>query len=191
MPRTTPSARPRRTAALTLTAGALLAFGPGATTAAFAQGCVGQPGTSALEQYCEAIPRGDGGRDTPGPAKKGSGSTISKRTGSALSAAGADGAAVSRLAQDGSGATQAAKAKQPPASVSATEGDAGAVKGLTVQGPSDPDGSPLSAATSAVQSGPTAGPALAWGIVGMSAIGAIAALMLRRRAGSADPTDPS
>lgn len=156
-----------------------------------AQGCVGQPGTSALEQYCEAVPRGDGGRDRPGSGS-GSGSSgnggsgVSGATRQQLQGAGADGAAVAALASGGSGGSGSSggsskKPSQPSNQSSDAEGDAGAVKGISVDGPQAPDGSPLKAATQAASSGPVAGQAVTWGLVGLTALGAIGAVFMRRR----------
>lgn len=172
---------------------------------ALAQGCTGQPGTSALEQYCEAVPRGDGGRDRPGGSGSngsGSGSGVSSSTQRTLSQAGADGAAVAALASGGSGSGGSGEGASKKSSKSSTKKssggsssgsagsqDAGAVKAERVESPADPSGNPLKAATNAASSGPVAGPTLVWGLVGMTAIGAIAAVILRRRTPLAPPGD--
>lgn len=185
-------------------------------TPALAQGCTGQPGTSALEQYCEAVPRGDGGRDRPGSSGNGgsgsSGSGVSSSTQRTLNQSGADGAAVAALASGGgsgnggsgsSGSGSGEKSKNGKSSKSSTKSgsgstgvtgssgtdDAGAVKGVRVEGPEDPSSNPLKAASTAASSGPVAGPALVWGLVGMTAIGAVAAVILRRRQPLAPPGD--
>lgn len=181
------------------------------TAGAQAQGCTGAPGASALEQYCEAVPRADGGRDRPSTGSgsgsgsgggtsngsTGSGSGVSRGTAEQLSAAGRDGAAVERLAggtAEGSsqGSSKSKKSgaktsgdKSASGSASGSDesgsgGDAGAVKGIQVDGPAEPSGSPLKAATKAVASGPTAGDTLVWGLVGISALGAAGAVFLRR-----------
>lgn len=217
----------RRLAAIAASAVSVAAL-TASPTAALAQGCTGQPGTSALEQYCEAVPRGDGGRDRPGSSGNGSGSSgngVSSNTQRTLSQSGADGAAVAALASgggsgsggsgsggsgaSGSGASGAGKSQSGKSSESSKKsgsgstggasssgatasGDAGAVKGIRVEGPEDPSSNPLKAATTAASSGPVAGPTLVWGLVGMTAIGAIAAVVLRRRQPLAPPgTDES
>lgn len=182
----------RRLAAV-LAAGALL--GPAASGAA-AQGCQGQAGTSALEQYCEAIPRGDGGRDSPTKSGSDTESGVSASTRKALAAAGTDGFKVAALASAGVSASAGTtpKATTPKTGSSASKSsDAGATT-PAVAGPDDASGSPLQAATDAVSNGSTAGPALVWGLVGMSAAGAAGAILLRRRVSGEhplgdDPTD--
>lgn len=190
--------RPRLLAfALTLaTASTGLAMGS-AGAQAQGGGCQGPPGASAVEQYCEAIPRADGGRTKA--SGDGSGKNLSERTNSQLGQAGDDGAAVKKLTDDGSTAPSGSGGSGSDSgsgsgSGSGSDSDggsgAGAVSGTTptgVDAPVDASGSPLKAATNAVESGSTAGPALAWGVVGMSAFGAAAALLLRRRAHAIPP----
>lgn len=129
-------------------------------------GCVGQPGASALEQYCEAVPTAEGGRQAPG---SGAGSGVSSQTNQTLQASGADGASVAALA----GGAEAGSAASNNA-----QGGSGAQP--AVDGPADPSGSPLAAAARAVSSGPTAGPTVAWALVGIALIGAASALLRRR-----------
>lgn len=189
------------TAASVASMAALLSLG--GAPAAFAQGCTGAPGASAIQQYCEAVPRADGGSDRPGGGggggsdsgsgggnSSGSGSGVSAQTSEALSGAGADGAAVERLAGGDSAAAapkgSGSKPKKSSAKTSESttpNDDDGAVLAERVDGPADPDGSPLKAATNAVSSGPTAGSGVVWGLVGISVLGAGAAVFLRRRNG--------
>lgn len=174
--------RPRRVALVIAVAG--IGLGAGSSSAwAQAGGCQGPPGASAVEQYCEAIPRADGGRTKAGGDS--SGSTLSDKTAGVLTSSGSDGAAVKRLSDDGS-APATDKKTSSAKSAGAGSGDASGTSPTgsspeSVVGPVDASGSPLEAATSAVENGPTAGPALAWGVVGMSAFGAAAALLIRRR----------
>lgn len=184
-----------RVGTVALLAGA--ALGGGVPAGALAQGCQGQPGTSALEQYCEAIGTGTGGRENPGSrgsgSGSGSGSGVSGSTQRSLQGAGADGAAVSALAGgsgdsgsggSGSGGSGGGSSSNDDGGASGSgSGSAGAsdVKGVTVEGPTAPDGSPLKAATQAASSGPVAGQAVTWGLVGLTALGAIGAVFLRRR----------
>lgn len=193
MRRISPTAPTPRRRLVALGAGALLLLATPATPAvAQSGGCQGAPGSSAVEQYCEAIPRGDGGRSQAGGSGSGNGtSTISKKTGEALADAGADGASIARLAQDGSAPADSSDGKSSDSGSSSDSGD-GAVKDARASGvaaPKDASGSPLKAATEAAQTGSTVGPALAWGVIGMSALGAISAVLIRRRKGSIPPPD--
>lgn len=198
-----------RTTRLTPTALALPVLGSvvlafAAPPAAFAQGCTGAPGASAIQQYCEAVPRADGGSERPGGSDSGgsgggsgsggSGSGVSSSTAKSLSEAGADGAAVERLTQGGSTSETPKAKKKSEKDASSTAagsgtgsgptGSDGAVLAERVEGPADPDGSPLKAATNAVASGPTAGTGVVWGLVGISVLGAGAAVFFRRRGDS-------
>lgn len=186
-----------------LVAGALALPGVAA-----AQSCQGAPGASAIQQYCEAIPRGDGGRDTSGGGSgsggsngSGSGSGVSAATSKALTQAGRDGAAVQRLA----GGTSSSPSKKDGGkrggndrergSGSSSGGGTGVGGGTgtgggtggTNAGPKDPSGSPLNAAKNAASTGPAAGQAVAWSIVGLSVLGALAAVGLRRQRGTLPP----
>lgn len=200
---------------LLLSTSAALAVGTLAMpSVATAQSCQGAPGASAIQQYCEAVPRGDGGRDSSSGGSGGSGGGsgsgsggsqgVSAATSKALAQAGKDGAAVQRLASGGSGEAKKRSSKRPGGSggdesgTSTTgsgtstggsgSGAAGSGTGAAA-GPKDPSGSPLNAAKNAASSGPTAGPAVAWSIVGLSVFGALAAVGLRRQRGTLPPVD--
>lgn len=174
--------------------GANLALVPSAN----AGGCVGRQGASALVQYCEAVPTADGGRQSPGSPsaasssqtrQSGPASKSSSSTDKALSSAGADGAAVAAIAGISGRRDSSPDAKSTNGRVassapgSGNDGDREAQGGSrsTVSQPADPAGSPLAATREAVETGPTAGPAITWSVVGMSALGAIAAVLIRRR----------
>lgn len=168
-----------------------------------AQGCQGAPGASALEQYCEAIPRADGGRERPSSSGSGSGgsgsqsgsgqsSGVSSSTSSALSKAGADGQAVERLASGStakSSKSSSGKSKSSKDSAAGSTPDQGAVKSERVEGPADPSSSPLKAATNAAGAGPTVGGGLVWGLLGISALGAAGAVFMRRGNGFGSTDD--
>ncbi len=184
---------PRALALVAVTCGFGFAAAP---TPANAQGCQGAPGASALEQYCEAVPRADGGRQRPtsgspasGSQSSGSGSSSSSalppKTAKSLDEAGPDGSAVKRLADDGD-QPASTSAGSGTGSGGSSSGDEGAVLAERVDSPANPDGSPLRAATNAAQAGPTVGGALVWGLLGLSALGAIGAVFLRRGS-SIDP----
>lgn len=163
------------TAALTSTA---LLAGAAVAPASAQSGCTGQAGTSAIEQYCEAVPNGDGSR-TKSTSKSDRGT--SKSTSQSLQSAGPDGAAVAALAGGtggGSGGTGGSGSSDN--SKSAAGGEL-AVKSERVSGPDDPGSNPLNAATQAASSGPIAGKAVTWGLVGLTGLGALGALLLRRR----------
>lgn len=189
MRRAEPSVRARATA---LATGAILVVAI-APTAAQAEGCVGRPGASALEQYCEAVPSANGGRQKANQGSNGGGSKpYSSSTVKSLADAGADGAAVAALAagaaSNGTSDSDLPKSSSKPNS-STTDSSGPDASGETatdestqgVSDPAAPDASPLTATKEAVATGPTAGPALTWGVLGMSAIGAIGAIVLRRR----------
>lgn len=183
-------------ASVAVTAGTLALPG-----VASAQSCQGAPGASAIQQYCEAVPRGDGGRETAGGgggtsggSSGGSGAGVNAATSSALAQAGRDGAAVRRLVGEGSSSSKQRKSGRSGASGGGSgsastggsgAGGAGSASGSgAAAGPKDPSGSPLNAAKNAASNGPTAGPAVAWSIVGLSVFGALAAVGLRRQRGA-------
>lgn len=191
-------------------AASVAAFAWGTPTVAHAAGCQGAPGTSALEQYCEAIPDAEGGRQSPGSGSKSTGRSssssagVSSSTAAKLSGAGADGAAVEQLAggvkkSDGKKSKSSKKADDSSSDSAAAgagsnggDGDGGGTGGLAVSAPADPSNSPLKATTKAVGSGPTVGSGLVWGLLAMSALGAIGAVVLRRHnAVPPGPTDES
>jgi hypothetical protein len=166
----------------------------GASVSAAATSCQGAPGASALEQYCEAIPRGDGGRQTTGaaanPGDTGAAaahSHMNHATAQALAAAGADGAAIRQLANNTNGPAVASTTQKHPAQPN-TKGTGAATSSDTstasTANPKDPSGSPLRAARQAASSGPAAGQPVAWGIFGISVLGAASALGRRRPPGT-------
>ncbi len=108
-------------ASVALTAGTLAA--PGVATA---QSCQGAPGASAIQQYCEAVPRGDGGRDTAGGGGPSGG-------GSGGSGAGVNAATSSALAQPAAMAPpcggSSVRARAAPRSASRESGKSGASGG--------------------------------------------------------------
>ncbi|MDQ8045614.1 MAG: hypothetical protein REI11_13500 [Patulibacter sp.] len=184
--------------------------------ASAAGNCSSAPGASAIQQYCEAVPEANGGsQHSRSGSSKSSGSSgsstsgVSSSTAAKLGSAGADGAAVEQLAggTTSTGASSSSKSdkKKDKDGAAGTTGSgsggsgtgggaAGAVKGIKIDGPSDPSGSPLKAATHAVANGPTVGTGVVWGLVGLSAIGAAGAIFIRRRgttAGFEPPADVS
>lgn len=179
--------------------------------AAFAEGCVGAPGTSALEQYCEAVPDADGSRTKPGSHTQSEHSapvaTVEK-----LQNSGADGKALAAIvagssgsgSNGGGGASSSAKSSggsrskhgssASGAGTSSGGAGAGGTTHSTVSAPTAASGSALAAAREAVETGPTAGSEVTWALVTMSALGGLSALLLRRRSvrgslSQADDTD--
>lgn len=201
----------KRTQRLALVALMTPLFGFGLGSDAYAAGaCTGAPGASAIQQYCEAVPTA-GSKSQHAGEKSSSASTVSSQTAATLNASGSDGAKVEALAggapsasstkSTSSSASSSSKNKKKKSSsgASGTSGGSGgsgsgggsvAVKDLKVNGPSDPSGSPLKAASHAVASGPTVGGGVVWGLVGVSALGVLGAVFLRRRSGTGNPFDP-
>lgn len=172
----------------------------GTASPAFAAGgCVGRPGASALEQYCEAVPNADGSRDkpgAPGTSASSSGGGVSSKTQAALDHSGKDGAAVAALAgasggggngnkPGGSGSASGGNSSGSSTSSGNGASGAAAIGGVAAAGavapPKDPSGNPLKAAQSAAESGPTASSGVLWAVVGMSALGGLGAVLIRRR----------
>lgn len=192
-------------------AAAVAALSLSAPAGVQAAGCQGAPGTSALEQYCEAIPDAAGGRQNPGRStgsSNGSGSSsnsgagVSSSTAAKLSGAGADGAAVEQLAGGVKKSTaKSSSSKSSKMSDDSADGSGvaaaggsggpggGAAAAGAVSAPADPSNSPLKAATKAVGGGPTVGGGLVWGLLAMTAIGAIGAVVLRRHNAVPAPTE--
>jgi hypothetical protein len=170
-----------------VTALSLVALSPAKSLAA--SGCQGAPGASALEQYCEAVPDADGRRVNPGtsgPTASG-GVGASASTQQALTKLGADGIRLAHLVGR-SHPTSSGGSVAPAGSGNSAKPGTSSANTVGVSGPNDPSGSPLAAATKAVGRGPTAGGGLAWGLVGMSVLGAGGAIVLRRTRGF-DNTD--
>ena len=167
---------------------AFLAGSPVASAAT----CQGAPGASAIQQYCEAIPDAQGahrGPKTPAAGGESGQQPLPSGTSRELRAAGPDGEAIERLA---AGQSVPAKPKSTtPSPGQATPGTSGTSSGsdATTSGTNsvdddavdDPSTNVLTAATNAVSNGSTVGSGLAWGVLGMSTIGACAAIVLRRR----------
>jgi hypothetical protein len=184
----------RRLVVVITTASVLSLFGNVAAQRAYGQNCQGAPGTSAVEQYCEAVPRADGGSDRGNSAPQRA-PTIPIDTSRQLKRSGPDGEAIERLV---GGAVQPGK---PPvdkegssssSSASSVESvDEGAVRSERADPPSDPSSNPLKAASKAVAGGPVVGQGVVWGVIGLSVLGVGSTLILRRRGLTLDTTtDP-
>ena len=150
-----------------------------APAAAQAQ-CQGAPGVGAVAEYCEQVPSGSGGSTQPGDRATNA-APLSDRTAAKLAAAGADGAAVARLAGAGGGDKAGGTGGKGGTAGSAAGSGSKSAASQGVTPPADPSSSPLKAATAAVATGPTAGGTLLWVLVGLSALGAGAAVFSRRR----------
>ncbi|MBJ7328680.1 MAG: hypothetical protein JHC95_02215 [Solirubrobacteraceae bacterium] len=157
-----------------------------------AQTCEAPPGSSAVDQYCEAIPEGGGSQSSDdfnrsdnsgavaGSSSGGGGGTggTSGQTASPaaeeLEAAGADGAAVSGLT------------KTSGASATKTTTSQGAVAGDTAS--SEPSGSPLKAVSASVENGSTVGSGLIWGLLAVTLVLAALGWVAYRRHDNPDTT---
>jgi hypothetical protein len=140
----------------------VLALAPSAASAAR---CQAPPGTSGIDQYCEMIPGPAGPRtpDTAGPSSpaRGGVSPVPSRARSALGRAGKDGAAVVGLANSGGTqrhGTQQSKRGSPP--------------GTGAGGAKTPSSNPLSAVSSAAQSGATLSPGLPLALIALALLAA-------------------
>lgn len=168
---------------------------PGGASAA--NNCQGAPGTSAVEQYCEAIPQADGGRQVPPKRvpKNAQGAVKSSVPVPAdLRRAGEDGLAVARFAAT---APTVDRSARPPsrttpnadrASVEPASQPGGA--GAPAQAAAVPNGTAFSGAGHALTAGPAAGPELAWSLLALSGVAAGSALLARRRHGPLSGLDP-
>lgn len=180
---------------------ALLASLLAATAApsAHAQSCEAPPGSAAVEQYCEAIPEGDGaqsgndfrreatesagaGGGTNGQDGSG-GSTLSPEATEALESAGADGDAVADLARASSGGPNTA-------SNGTSEAEAGDVAGSSASS-QEASGSPLKAVSASVENGPVAGSLMIWALLGATLVVLALGWMRFRRTGAPPPTADS
>lgn len=157
--------------ALVLTV-ALAVLGLTGAQQALAQACQGRPGASAIEQYCEAIPNGTGGRESSRDrGASASGGGISQATGRDLRAAGRDGAAVLALVGtgDGNGSGGGGAAKGGSDKRAGSGGSSGSPRSQdetpAAEPPSD---NPLRAVKSAVSSGATVGSGFVWGLVALT-----------------------
>ncbi len=165
-----------------------------AAPAAQAQGCEAPPGSAAVEQYCEAIPQGDGSQSgnnfqreasesTPGGGgtngQSGGNPALSAEAARELQSSGADGEAVAELARaSGGGPT------------GASDEEAGEVAGTVAQSEAA-SGSPLKAVSASVENGPVAGPLMIWALLGATLIVLALGWMRFRRNHTAAPTPDS
>ena len=149
-----------------------------AAPSAHAQSCEAPPGSAAVEQYCEAIPEGDGaqsGNDfrreaaesvSGGGGTNGQGGSgnpaLSVEAAQALESAGADGEAVADLARASSGG-QSASSNGNAAS------EAGDVAGSSASS-DEASGSPLKAVSASVENGPVAGSLMIWALLGATLV---------------------
>ncbi len=150
-----------------------------AAPTAHAQSCEAPPGSAAVEQYCEAIPEGDGSqsgndfqRESSGSAGSGASSNgpsdggspgLSDEAAQALQNGGADGAAVSNLAR----ASRGGEGSSGSSAGAATE--AGEVAGTAAQS-GEASGSPLRAVSASVENGPVAGSLMIWALLGATLV---------------------
>lgn len=148
----------------------VLGLATGLPTTASAQQCVGRPGASAVEQYCEAIPNASGDRVEPGGRSPASGvSGVPSRTASTLQRAGADGATVLALVSAAGDVTPGDRAgRQEKGGTQEAQAEDGAVAGISAA--SAPSANPLKAVSSAVSSGTTVGPAFLMLLLGLTVI---------------------
>jgi hypothetical protein len=162
-----------RLLALMFAAGLSAAAPAGAGAAA--NNCQGAPGTSAVEQYCEAILSADGARQRPAAPRRAAASPAATAPlPAALRRAGDDGEAIARLLPAGTLRERPARAGREPGGGSAAAG---------ADTPRDAGGSALSAARHAVQAGPTVGAGLTWSLLGATGLLSAGALLTRRRSG--------
>lgn len=142
-------------------------------SSAGAQACTGRPGASAIEQYCEAIPDGDGDRVTgsssgsTGSSSQGGGVPISKGTAGALAAAGPDGKAViGLLGRESATGSQGQKSKSGGSgngTTASSQSDGSAQS--RVAAAKSPSDNPLRAVSSAASDGATVGSMYLWGLL--------------------------
>lgn len=167
--------------------------------AALAQRCEAPPGSSAVEQYCEAIPEGGGtqsgddfqqSRGDGSSSGDDSASGVSEATQQELSDAGADGAAIVGLAAGSSGGgTGGSGGASGPGSDAGESGEQGAVRGASAQG-SEPSGSPLKAVSASVENGATIGGVFIWALLGITLlVAALAWATFRGRGNDAANAD--
>lgn len=179
---------------LVLFSAAIVAATPGV---AMAQRCEAPPGSSAVDQYCEAIPEGGGtrssdnfdgagGRQDPG----GNVRAIPAQTQERLRGAGADGAAVVGLAAASTGgddddSDSGAGGSAVPGGTNRGTAEQGGVKGENAQS-SDPSGNPLKAVSASVENGATIGGVFIWALLGVACLAAVFAWLSFRRGDSGD-----
>lgn len=139
-------------------------------SAAAAQRCEAPPGSSAVEQYCEAIPDAggsqsgdsfarDSGRQDPGGNVK----NVPAGTQRTLRKSGKDGAAVVGLVAASSGGGGGGDGPGPDSGAKSTN-EVGGVKGETASS-ADPSGNPLKAVSASVENGATVGGGFIWALL--------------------------
>jgi len=133
--------------------------------------CEAPPGTSGLDQYCESLPGPDrdhgAGSERPKDTR-----AVPPKVEQQLQGQGGDGRAVIELAAS------------DPAGRSA-ESDAQKRRRANGEAAPEPSNNPLSVVNSSVAGGSTAGPALAWLLIGVGLLlSAVAWVRFRRRDGS-------
>lgn len=165
----------------TLLAG-LLCAAAATPAAAVAQDCQAPPGMSGIDQYCESVPdaRGQRGPGEPGGPRQqgagkrgGDGSGVPARTARALRERGRLGQAILDLADS----------RVPRQSDHSKGGDQRGVgpKGGAAAAPAESSSNPLSAITSAADSGSSTGPWLVWLLVATALAFVILAWLRYRR----------
>lgn len=169
------STRMRRVLAVTLAFLATSAAGPSVTGA---QSCEAPPGTSAVEQYCEALPEASGTRSANESNRAANASrgrrppSLSTATAATLEASGSDGRAILNLARGTAAGSR-------PGGRTLT-GETGTAAG-EARPPAIPSDNPLRAVQAAASQGRTVGGGLAWTIlVGTAALAGVAWVRLRR-----------
>ena len=170
-----------------------------AAPAAHAQGCEAPPGSAAVEQYCEAIPEGDGSQSgnnfqrEASESAAGGGSTngqsggestaLSAEAAQALQSSGADGEAVAELARASGGG-------QTGTPSDSTNDETGEVAG-TVAESDEASGSPLKAVSASVENGPVAGSLMIWALLGATLVVLALGWMRFRRTDATPPPSDS
>jgi hypothetical protein len=160
-------------ASLTYPAGAGAQQGPS---------CEAPPGTSGIDQYCESVP-GAGGNRGAGDRDRSSDESLPAATRRALERAGKDGEALRGLAGETPSSPGGGGDADNRSGGSSKDGKAGegAGNGSGSVEP-EPSNNPLSAVTSAVDAGASAGPAFVWLLVALGLVlSALAWVRYRRR----------
>lgn len=160
------------------TSASILVLVPTATVAQ--SECSTAPGVGAVDQYCEAVPSGDGNRATTSGQPTPSYPSVDQRVASQLAKTPEGRALLRSTGTDASTSTNTntrtsrenlgSKGERPDYSGSTTPAGSD---------PSVPSNSPLRAVKSSVSTGSTAGPEIAWAAIGIAAVGCVA--VLRRR----------
>jgi MYXO-CTERM domain-containing protein len=131
---------------------------------AFGAKCQSIPGRSALDQYCETLPSASG-PGTP-TSSRGNRSTLPRRARSRLADLGDAGAGILALSE-GAGSAGGTSSGGKSSGQRARRGDA---TGGEDGAPDEPSSNPLSALTSAVDSGSSSGPAFLWILLLVAAV---------------------